>query len=90
MITIIDGVPIEEGSGNVYKDLGYPNAEQMLLKADLTHQLQQTINNLGFTKQQAAEKIGMTESWLSDLLDGQFRNIDEATIIQCLERISNF
>lgn len=89
MITIIDGIPIEEGSGNVYKDLGYPNAEQMLAKANLTHQLQKTIDSQGITKKQAAERISMSEPWLSDLLDGHFRNIDEATIAECLDRMGS-
>ncbi|MRX07360.1 transcriptional regulator [Pseudoduganella sp. FT25W] len=87
MNTIINGVPIEEGSGNVYADLGYPDAEEMLTKAELVHQLQQRIDTLEITPQQAAELVGMPESWLSDLLNGRFRNISQTTIIGCLERI---
>lgn len=86
-LTFIDGIPIEEGSGNVYLDLGYPDAEEMLAKADLTHQLQQAIDSQGITKRQAAQKIGVPELWLSDLLTGQFRSVDVATIIACLERM---
>ena len=29
----------EKGSGNVFADLGFPNSEQELLKADLTVQI---------------------------------------------------
>ena len=31
-VKMIDGVEIHEGSGNVYADLGYPNADEMLIK----------------------------------------------------------
>ena len=30
-----DGTDIHEGSGNVYRDLGYPDADEMLVKAQL-------------------------------------------------------
>jgi len=53
----INGVPVEMGSGNVYADLGYPDAEQMLIKAELVHQIQQTIDSCGLTQQQAACSI---------------------------------
>lgn len=85
----INGVPIEMGSGNVYADLGYPDAEEMLLKASLVHQIQQTIDSQGLTQQQAAEQIGKPAAWLSDLLDGRFRNISEAEVSECLMQLKS-
>ncbi len=32
---VVRGIPVEEGSGNVYADLGYGNSESMLVKAQL-------------------------------------------------------
>ena len=32
---IIDGTEVHEGSGNVYRDLGYANADELLVKAQL-------------------------------------------------------
>lgn len=80
----VNGVPIEIGSGNVYADLGYPDAEEMLVKAGLVHQIQQAIDDLGLTQQQAAEQMNVPEAWLSGLLDGKFRNIDTSTITKYL------
>jgi hypothetical protein len=34
-ITNRRAIPIEKGSGNVYADLGYPDSEEMLMKAQL-------------------------------------------------------
>ncbi|MYM24211.1 XRE family transcriptional regulator [Duganella sp. FT135W] len=80
----VNGVPIEIGTGNVYADLGYPNAEEMLVKAGLVHQIQQAIDSQGLTQQQAAEQMNVQEAWLSDLLDGKFRNIDTSTLMEYL------
>ncbi len=30
---VVRGIPVGEGSGNVYTDLGYPDSNTMLLKA---------------------------------------------------------
>ena len=32
---VVRGIPIEQGSGNVYADLGYADSEGMLVKAQL-------------------------------------------------------
>ena len=32
---IIDGTEVHGGSGNIYRDLGYPDADEMLVKAQL-------------------------------------------------------
>ena len=39
----IDEPKVEEGSGNVFADLGLPNPEQEQLKAHLTLQIYRTI-----------------------------------------------
>lgn len=83
----VNGIPIEKGSGNVYADLGYPDAEEMLIKAGLVHQIQQTIDSQRLTQQQAAEQIGRPAAWLSDLLDGRFRHISEAEVSECLTQL---
>lgn len=84
----INGIPIEQGSGNVYADLGYPDAEEMLVKGELVHQIQQAIDSQGLTLQQGAEKINVEEAWLSNMLDGKFRSIDASTIMKYLEQFT--
>jgi hypothetical protein len=32
---IVDGIEVHEGSANIYRDLGYPDADEMLVKAQL-------------------------------------------------------
>ena len=36
---IVNGIPVELGSGNVYTDLGYADSDRMLVKAQLAAQI---------------------------------------------------
>ena len=78
---------IERGSTNVYADLGLENAEEMLVKAQLTTKIGEIIKRRKLTQVQAAELLGMTQPKLSNLLRGQFRGISEAKMLECLTRL---
>ena len=86
-IKTIDGITVEEGSDNPYADLGYPDAEAMLVKAGLANEIAQIIKSRHLTQQRAAELLGMPQPKLSDLLRGKFRGISQAKMIECLNRL---
>ncbi|MYM81283.1 XRE family transcriptional regulator [Duganella sp. FT50W] len=89
MIRIINSEPVEEGSENVYADLGFPDADEMLAKAMLTSQLDDKLNNLGMSHAQAAKMFDVPVSWLTDLLLGKFRDIARDQIVSCLDRLDS-
>ncbi|WP_080423179.1 helix-turn-helix domain-containing protein [Burkholderia ubonensis] len=74
---------IEEGSANVYADLGLPNSGEMLRKARLTADIDRIIRDSGWTQQEAAGALGITEPKLTKMLRGQFRRIS-------LERLDSY
>jgi predicted XRE-type DNA-binding protein len=78
---------IEEGTTNVYADLGRPDAEEMLVKAQLATKIGEAIRRRRLTQVAAAELIGMPQPKLSGLLRGQFRGISEAKMLNCLTRL---
>ncbi|MBU2810978.1 helix-turn-helix transcriptional regulator [Acidithiobacillus thiooxidans] len=78
---------IEMSSGNVYADIGAPDAEEMLLKAQLASRIADMIQSKGFTQSQAAEILGIPQPKLSLMLRGQFRGISEAKMLECLARL---
>jgi predicted XRE-type DNA-binding protein len=78
---------IEEGSTNVYADLGRPDADEMLVKAQLAAKIGDAIKRRRLTQVEAAELIGMPQPKLSGLLRGQFRGISEAKMLNCLTRL---
>ena len=54
-------IEIERGSGNVYADLNVPDADAMLLKAQLATKIGEIIQARGWSQQQAAKVLGMTQ-----------------------------
>jgi len=77
-------IEIHEGSGNVYADLGYRDAEEMLVKAKLVRKISEIIRSKGLTQVEAARILGLTQPKVSALLRGQFRGISERKLIDCL------
>ena len=64
-------VEIEIGSGNVFKDFGYPNPELAQAKADLARQIHQTIKKRKLTQAQAAKLMGIDQPKVSDVIRGR-------------------
>jgi predicted XRE-type DNA-binding protein len=84
---VVRGIPVEEGSGNVYTDLGYPDSESMLVKAQLAAKIAEIIQRRALTQAHAAEILGLTQPKVSDLLKGRFRGISEHRMLECLTRL---
>lgn len=78
---------IENGSTNVYADLGFENADEMLVKAQLATKIGEIIRRRKLTQVQAAELLGIPQPKLSNMLRGQFRGISETKMIECLTRL---
>jgi predicted XRE-type DNA-binding protein len=62
-----------EGSGNVFADLGYPNAEEHQTKARLVSQIAKLIAREQLTQAEAAAKLGIDQPKVSAMLNGRFR-----------------
>ncbi len=77
---------VEEGT-NVYAQLGFPDAEEMLVKAQLVVKIAEILQERGWSQQQAAKVLGLTQPKLSQMLRGQFRGISEMKMMDCLIRL---
>ena len=80
-------IEIEESSGNIYADLEMPNADEMLIKAQLAAKIAEIIKDRRWTQQEAADVLGMTQPKLSRMLQGQFRGISEIKMLECLTKL---
>ncbi|MBP6018728.1 MAG: XRE family transcriptional regulator [Burkholderiaceae bacterium] len=78
---------LQDSSINVYAALELPNADEMLIKAQLVSKIRQIIKDRGWTQQHAANVIGLTQPKLSKMLSGQFRGISEAKVLDCLVKL---
>lgn len=58
----------EESRGNVFADLGFPNAEEKLAKAKLTLAIHTLLKERGLTQTEAAKLPGTTQPQVSALM----------------------
>ncbi|TCK38135.1 Xre family transcriptional regulator [Paraburkholderia sp. BL8N3] len=84
---VIDGIEIEVGSGNVFADLGLPDAEKLKIKSGLVFEITKAIRRLGLTQEQAARRMGIAQPKVSGLLRGDFANLSERKLMDCLTRL---
>ena len=65
---------VTSSSGNVFTDLGFDPGEAavMGLRADLIARLRVLVQTEGWTQAQAAERFGIAQSRVSDLLRGKW------------------
>jgi predicted XRE-type DNA-binding protein len=59
------------GSDNVFADLGLPDAETELVKAQLTRQISKHIAGLGLTQISAAKRLGVSQPDVSRLINNR-------------------
>jgi predicted XRE-type DNA-binding protein len=72
------------GTTNVYADLGYKSADEMLVKAQLVTTIAEILHERGYTQTKAAALLGIPQPKLSKMLRGQFRGFSERKLMDCL------
>ena len=81
--------PIEifEGSGNVFADLGLPNADELLVKAELVRQISILIEERNLTQAEAARILGTNQPTVSDLVRGYLGKFSIERLLVFLNRL---
>jgi len=70
-------------SGNVFADMGLPNAEELLAKADLAIQISRIIEERELTQAEAAELLAIDQPKVSALVRGRMEGFS-------IERLTRF
>lgn len=78
---------ITRGSKNVFADLGFPDAETHLLKAELMTRVQRVITAQALTQVAAAKRMGLSQPDVSRLLNGRFRDVSVERLMRLLTRL---
>ena len=73
-----------KGSGNIFADLGLPNAEQELLKAQLTLQIYKIVKARGLTQAQAGDVLGIKQPHVSALMRNRAGNFSVGRLMEFL------
>ena len=63
----------DRGSGNVFADLGLPDADAHLVKAGLVSRIDDIVRKRGMTQTETARLLGLSQPDVSRLLRGDFR-----------------
>ncbi len=75
---------VTEGSGNVFADLGLPNPEQELLKAQLTLQIYTILKDSDMTQVEIGKILGVQQPQVSLLMRNRAGNFSVGRLMEFL------
>jgi len=55
---MIDGVEVEMSSGNVFADVGLPDADKLKIKSGLVIEITKAVRNLALSQEEAGHRMG--------------------------------
>lgn len=84
---LIKGIEVQRSSGNVFADLGLPDADKLKIKSGLVIEITQAVRKLGLTQEEAARRMGITQPKVSGMMRGDFSNLSERKLMDCLNRL---
>ncbi len=74
----------EVGGRNVFKDIGVPNAEEHLVKAQLVFKIDTIMKDRGLKQVEAADLFGVRQPDVSKMLRGEFRQFSVERLLRFL------
>ncbi len=78
---------IEVGTGNLFADLGYADADTHLFKAQLVSQIRGVMTKRALTQTATAKLAGVSQPDVSRILKGQFRDVSIERLMRMLTRL---
>jgi predicted XRE-type DNA-binding protein len=80
---------IERSSGNVFEDLGLPDAAALLAKSELVSRICDIIVKRGLTQAQAAKILGVNQPKVSALMRGNLDGFSSDRLFRFLNALGN-
>jgi predicted XRE-type DNA-binding protein len=77
-------IPVTESSGNVFADMGLPQAKEELTTAQLASHIRQVIKRRRLTQVAAASMMGIDQLKVSALLNGRLANFSTERLMRLL------
>jgi predicted XRE-type DNA-binding protein len=79
----------QDPARNVWLQLGFLDAEEHFLKAELVLRLDRALKRLKLTQQRAAKRIGTTQPELSKILNGKFSEVSLERLMRMLAALGH-
>ena len=80
-------IEIDAGAGNVFADLGYPDAKERTLKVELALEVNRALRQSKLTQARAAELLGIVQPHVSDLVRYRLNRFSVERLMQFLTRL---
>jgi predicted XRE-type DNA-binding protein len=77
-------IPVTASSGNVFADMGLPEADEELTKAQLASHIRQVIKRQHLTQAAAAARMGIDQPKVSALFNGRLANFSSERLMRLL------
>ncbi len=74
----------EDGTGNVFADIGLPDPEGALAKARLAEAIDETIGRRGLTQTDAAVLLGVDQPTISRIVNGRLDGFSQERLVRYL------
>lgn len=76
-LRVSESPAVEQGSGNVFQDLGFIDAAERLAKAELARVVRRVVLERNWTQRRAATALGVSASDVSDLMRGKLARFSQ-------------
>ncbi|MFZ4702272.1 MAG: helix-turn-helix domain-containing protein, partial [Candidatus Methylumidiphilus sp.] len=77
-------IPVRASSGNLFADLGRPDAEEALARVRLAQQIAEIIERQTLSQAEAAELMGLDQPKVSALVRGRLSGFSTDRLLRCL------
>ena len=78
---------ITRSSGNVFRNIGRPDADLLLFKSRLAMHISEHIDRRGWTQTRAAQVLGVDQPRVSDLVRGRLSRFSIEALLGFLKRL---
>jgi predicted XRE-type DNA-binding protein len=82
-------IKVTKSSGNVFADIGIPNADEHFVKAEIVMGIAARIKAKGLTQTAAAKTLGLSQPDVSKLLRGNFAGYTLDRLFSFLRALGN-
>ena len=81
------GIEYEEGSGNVFADLGLEDADELYARAQLGLHVHRLLTSRELKQREIADLLGVKQPEVSHLMNGHFSRFTTDKLLEFLKRL---
>ncbi|MBD1213196.1 MAG: helix-turn-helix domain-containing protein [Dolichospermum sp.] len=76
-----------ESSGNVFKDLGFANADELLTRGKIGIQVIKILNQRNLKQREISKILGISQPEVSHLINAEFQRFSEGKLLMFLKKL---